>query len=183
MSYQTLIKSLYPIVSGEIYPQLNGIYHYNGTLVASNAKILAEVKCSDYPKAFEGLTINKLGEDITLIYGDYPIYSRLFSTNLPKNTNAKPSEFIYAACLKLFLNYPDAQICFDDIIIRPSDFIKIFDVIYLNFKESTQVLFGSALTPIQIRSKSVNAFIMPLISDGMDAYSCEEAHNLPPKFL
>jgi len=180
MDYKAITALLFPIASGELKPQLNGIYHSNGCLVASNAKILVEVKYKDYPKAFEGLTISQIAEDTSLLHGDYPDYRRLFTRDLPRNSNSKPSEYIYASCLKLFINDPDAAIEFDDIYLRPSDIIKVFDLIYLAFQEPTQMLFGSRSTPVIIKSKSVTAFIMPLI-DVLDYYTPEEAFNLPPK--
>ena len=177
MDYKSLAKSLYPIASGAIHPQLNGIYHTNGTMVASNSKILVSVKFKEYPETFEGLCIGRNSESITELHGDYPGYESLFTKNVAKNSSSKTSEYIFAACYLLFARDPDAALQFDDISLRPSDIIKVMECIYLNFQESTQILFGSATTPVQIKSKSVTAFIMPLI-DVLDYYTPEEVFNL-----
>ena len=67
---------IYKCVGSETYrPALTGVYYDNGTVIASDAHILAAVK-QEYPAEREGLIIDKNGEKID---AKYPNYKGVFS--------------------------------------------------------------------------------------------------------
>lgn len=78
-----IYKQLYKITSkDDLRYVLNGIYHKDGNLIASDCCVLATVK-SQYDEKLEGMIIGRDGKEIE---GKYPCTSKLsYATKSSKN--------------------------------------------------------------------------------------------------
>lgn len=163
-----LFEALFSIISpDEKRPELKGVYHCDGYLIAASQYILAKVHFEDYDFDFEGQIIGPDGSSIPM---KFPLTKHLLKDVISEMHELRDE---YANAITVAnRNLPKGSRKDNDRVLleveeeklHTFELAKLFEVFGV-LGETPSLFFGKTRNPVLLKSPSCTAFIMPDYSE------------------